>query len=497
MVSFIKFFFESVNNNLDDFSDKWDKAVSSSEELRIALDLMKKIHDLYPTGEIYIVGGVPRDLIMGNDIDDVDMATNIPFEDLSKHFELRNISKNDTQPVYTILYKNYAYDLAKFREDSQASMGRQSNVSTEVDSFETDTKRRDITINSFGLDYSGRVVDFQGGLKDLQNKIIRAVGDAKTRFEEDATRILRVFRFAAKMDFDIDPETLQAAKDLKHLLQDSSLISQESISQEMYKAAKSGKTLSNFLYKLQDAGILHDILPEFTDMDGFDHDPKHHPEGESQVLGHIHECLKASPYTDPVINLAVLFHDFGKATTRGTKDNGYSSYHGHEGAGVPIVENIFKRLRFAKLGPNDKKNILSAVAKHMLIHNLDNLNIKTLRKLIHDPSWETVKAVGYCDEASRGLGLFNPTEFSDKVERAEGKVNSVGGAEELKKQVSSVVDGNKLLTWFPQFQKDRKQIGIYLPKLQDWIAEMILSGRSVDENSAFKKAKQMIPKVTN
>jgi len=334
-------------------------------------------------------------------------------------------------------------------------------------------------------------------LKDLQNKIIRAVGDAKTRFEEDATRILRVFRFAAKMDFDIDPETLQAAKDLKHLLQDSSLISQESISQEMYKAAKSGKTLSNFLYKLQDAGILHDILPEFTDMDGFDHDPKHHPEGESQVLGHIHECLKASPYTDPVINLAVLFHDFGKATTRGTKDNGYSSYHGHEGAGVPIVENIFKRLRFAKLGPNDKKNILSAVAKHMLIHNLDNLNIKTLRKLIHDPSWETVKAVGYCDEASRGLGLFNPTEFSDKVERAEGKVNSVGGAEELKKQVSSVVDGNKLLTWFPQFQKDRKQIGIYLPKLQDWIAEMILSGRSVDENSAFKKAKQMIPKVTN
>ena len=496
MKPFYKFFFEAVNNNLDDFSDKWQKAVSSSEELRVGLDLMNKIVSLFPSGEIYIVGGVPRDLIMGNDIDDVDMATNIPFEDLANHFELRNISKNDSQPVYTILHNGYNFDLAKFREDSQTSMGRQSNVSTEVDSFETDTKRRDITINSFGLDHRGRIVDYQGGLEDLQNKIIRAVGDAKTRFEEDATRILRVFRFAAKMDFDIDPETLRAAIDLKHLLNNPSLISQESISQEMYKAAKSGKTLSNFLSKLQDAGILHDILPEFTSMEGYDHDPQHHPEGESQVLGHIHECLKVSPYNDPVINLAVLFHDFGKATTRGSKPNGFSSYHGHEAAGVPIVENIFKRLRFANLGPNDKKNILAATAKHMLVHNLDNLNIKTLRKLIHDPSWETIKAVAYCDEASRGPGLFNPDEFWAKIDRAESKLNTIpGGAEALKKQISSIVDGNKMMTWFPQFQKDRKQLGIYLPKLQDWVAEMLLGGREVNETMAFKKAKQVVPNV--
>jgi tRNA nucleotidyltransferase (CCA-adding enzyme) len=494
--SFTQYFFEAVNNNLDDFSDKWDAAISSSEELRVALDLMNKIVKLFPSGEIYIVGGVPRDLIMGNEIDDVDMATNIPFEDLSQHFELRNISKNDSQPVYTILYGEYGFDLAKFREDSQDAFGRQSNVSTEVDSFEKDTARRDITINSFGLDHRGRIVDYQDGLQDLQNKIIRAVGNAKSRFEEDATRILRVFRFAAKMDFDIDPETLQAAKDLKHLLQDSSLISQESISQEMYKAAKSGRTLSNFLQKLQDAGILHDILPEFTSMEGFDHDPQHHPEGDAQVLGHIHECLKASPYSDPVINLAVLFHDFGKATTRGTKPNGFSNYHGHEGAGVPIVDNIFKRLRFAKLGPVDKKNILSAVAKHMLVHNIDNLNLKTLRKLIHDPSWETIKAVSYCDEASRGSGLFNPDEFWVKIERAEGKLNTIpGGADALKKQVSTIVDGNKMLAWFSQFQKDRKQLGIYLPKLQDWVADMLLSGKPVDEGMAFKKAKQMVPKT--
>jgi tRNA nucleotidyltransferase/poly(A) polymerase len=496
MKTFLKFFNEGINYNIDDFSDKWEKALASSEELRVGLELMTKIMGLFPTGEIYIVGGVPRDLLMGNEIDDVDMATNISFDDLSKNFELRNISKNDTQPVYTILYKNYAFDLAKFREDAQTEMGRQSNISTEVDSFETDTKRRDITINSFGLDYHGRIVDYQGGLKDLQNKVIRAVGDARERFKEDATRLLRVFRFAAKMDFDIEEETLNAAKELKHLLLNPKLISQESISQEMYKAAKSGLTLSNFLQKLQDAGILHDILPEFTDMEGFDHDPAHHPEGDSQVLGHIHECLRVSPYTDPVINLAVLFHDFGKATTRGTKPNGFSNYHAHDAAGVPIVEGIFKRLRFAKLGPDDKKNILAAVENHMHIHGLDKLSLKVLRRIIHNPAWETIKAVGYCDEASRGPGLFDKQEFLDKIERAEAKLSVIpGGADELKKRISTIINGNMLMQWFPQFQTDRKQLGTYLPKLQDWVAEMLLSNKEVTEEMVYKKAKQMVPNI--
>lgn len=494
MKNFYKFFNEGADYNIEDFSSKWNKAVSASEELRVGLELMNKIIKLNPSGEIYIVGGVPRDLLMGNEIDDVDMATNIPFEDLSKHFELRNISKNDSQPVYTILYKGYAFDLAKFREDTQSEMGRQSNISTEVDSFETDTKRRDITINSFGLDPTGKIVDYQGGLQDLQNKVIRSVGNAKERFKEDATRLLRVFRFAAKMDFEIEEDTLNAAKELKYLLLNPKLISQESIAQELYKAAKSGRTLSNFLQKLQDAGILHNILPEFLEMEGMTHNPKHHPEGDSKVLGHIHECLKASPYSNPVINLGVLFHDFGKAITRGEK-NGHSTYYGHEEAGVPIVENIFKRLRFGQLSQVDKKNILDAVARHMLVHNLDTLSLKSLRKLIHNESWETVKAVAYCDEASRGPGLFNKQEFIDKVNRAEAKINTVpGGADELKKQISAIINGNIFIQWFPQFQKNRAQIGQYLPKIQDWVAERLLSGEAVNQELAHKKAEQLVPK---
>jgi len=98
MERFHKLYRQLMREYVEDFDQKWTKAVDDSEELRVALDLMQQIKSKLK-GEIYIVGGVPRDLLMGNAIDDVDLATNIPVEELEKHFELRNISKNDSQPV--------------------------------------------------------------------------------------------------------------------------------------------------------------------------------------------------------------------------------------------------------------------------------------------------------------------------------------------------------------------------------------------------------------
>ena len=291
---------------------------------------------------------------------------------------------------------------------------------------------------------------------------------------EDATRIIRVFRFAAKMGFEIDPDTEKAAIELKHILSDSDMISAESISKEFYKSAKSGKTLANFLVKLQNSKILHDILPEFTNMEGYMHNPQYHPEGGSSVLGHILECLMVSPYNDPVINLAVMFHDFGKAVTRGEK-NGHSTYHGHEAAGVPIVESIFNRLRFPELSAADKKAILLAVDRHMLVHNLNSLNLKTLSRLILDPAWNIVKAVGYCDEASRGSGLFDKDKFWEKIDLAEQRVKSVGGSDQnaMKNTIKQYIDGNKLLTWFPELSKNRPILKFILADVEEFIMDRL------------------------
>jgi tRNA nucleotidyltransferase/poly(A) polymerase len=462
-----------------DFNSKWKKAVASSDELSTGVDLMKNLKKAQPNGEVYIVGGVARDILMGGEIDDVDLATNMNIEELeASGFKVANISKDDSQPVYALKWGDWVYDFALFRVDSKDT-DRKSNIPTVTDSFEADTSRRDLTINSFGIDENGKVHDFQGGIDDIKNKIIRAVGDPRERFKEDATRILRTFRFAAKTGFELDEETRQAAIELKDSLNDNNAISQESIAKEFYKSAKSGPTLAAFVEKLLDAGILENVLPEFTAMDGLTHDPEHHPEGGSTVIGHILETLKASPYTDPVQNLAILFHDLGKAVTRGDKPNGQSSYHGHEGAGVPIVKDIFNRLKFNELGAQDKKHILFAVARHMLVHNLDQLSPKKLREIVLDDGWEVLKAVGFADEASRGVPLFDEEEFHAKIERAESKVKgSLGGTrQEANAKVKQYIDGGKLMKWFPFLKTNATYIGKVLPVVQDYIVNQLSDGQ--------------------
>lgn len=486
IMNFKEFFYENVNKSIP--TSVWQNALATNDELRVAVEMMKKINRLFPNGEIYIVGGVPRDLLMGNDVDDVDLATNIPFDELSLHFELRDISKAGSQPVHKINYGDYSFDLAQFRVDSK-TYGRANNVSKITKSFKDDTARRDISINSFGLTADGEIIDYQNGIEDINNKVIKAVGDAKERFMEDASRILRIVRFAAKLGFRIEASTRQAIVDLKEMLNDRSVISNEAISKEFYKAAKSGKTLRKFVEGLSDVGILQQIMPEFHAMDGMMHEPEHHPEGESKVVGHILECLAASKFSDPVINLGVLFHDFGKANTYALRDNRHT-YHGHEAAGVPVVENIFKRMVFPDLSAEDKDYILFATANHMLVHNLDGLNTKTLTKLVNNPGWEVLKAVSYCDEASRGPGMFNAQKFNEKIKRAEEKVAVLGNAEELRKKIKQHIDGAKLMKWFPFLSVGRNQahIGLVLPQLQDMVLAKMGRGEEINDEELFEQA---------
>jgi len=156
-----------------------------------------------------------------------------------------------------------------------------------------------------------------------------------------------------------------------------------------------------------------------------------------------------------------------------------SSYHGHEGAGVPIVKEIFNRLKFNELGAQDKKHILFAVARHMLIHNLDQLSPKKLREIVLDDGWEVLKAVGYADEASRGSALFDEEEFNAKIERAENKVKgSFGGTrKEADAKVKQFIDGQKLMNWFPFLKKNSIYIGKVLPVVQDYIVNQLSDGQ--------------------
>lgn len=450
-----------------------------TSEFQIALDLIGKLDDAFPGTQSLIVGGAVRDFLIDVESHDVDIATNVPFEQLAQRFELQDITKNtvNAQPVSIIVYGGVPFEIAQFRTDSVGT-SRKENVATVVQSFEEDSARRDITVNAMGIDRNQKIIDPQNGRLDLISNTIRCVGNPDLRFEEDATRILRVIRFAAKFDYEVAFDTAVAIRHNRERLLDRNQISPESIAKEIYKAASSGVTLSRFIRLLDYFEISQLILPEWTALQGFTHDPQWHPEGGSTVQGHILECLVQGNFEgDPVANLAILFHDLGKATTRGVKDNGHSNYHGHERAGVPIVQGIFDRLRFSDLSAQDKEDILFSTEKHMLIHNLRDLSIRTLSKLVLSYGWNVLKQVGFADEASRGQDLFNQAEFTERLQWAENRVKNIAkNRDELRLKVKEHVDGNKLLSWFPELENNRKLMAPLLSTLADFILECIDAG---------------------
>jgi tRNA nucleotidyltransferase/poly(A) polymerase len=442
-------------------------------EFNTALDLIGKLDEAFPGTQSLIVGGAVRDYFLNVPAHDVDIATNVPFEQLALYFELQDITKNtvNAQPVSIIVHCGVAFEIAQFRTDSIGT-DRKSNVATVVSTFEEDSARRDITINAIGLDRNQKIIDPQGGRQDLIRELVTCVGDPNIRFQEDATRILRVLRFAAKLNFAIHPDTLDAVIRNRGLLTDRERISPESIAKEIFKAAHDGVVFARFIRLLDLMGISSLILREWIDLNGFTHDPIHHPEGGSTVQGHILECLVQGGFTnDPVTNIGIFCHDLGKAVTRGVKSNGQSNYHGHEGAGVPIVEALFDRLRFNDLSSGDKEDILFATEKHMLIHNLRELSTRTIARLVLAKGWNVLKQVAFADEASRGPDLFNAEEFTQRIAWAEEKVRNIAkNRDELRLRVKEHVDGNKLLEWFPELQSNRK----LLAPLLEFLAEFIL-----------------------
>ena len=204
--------------------------------LRNGLALAKRIETL--GYEAYLVGGCVRDMVryqLGQtdkaNIHDIDIATNMPIDKLKEHF--RTASNNGEKHGTILVFMNdMPYEVTHFRTDGNYSDGRHPDDVAMTESFEADTERRDFTINALGMKWDGTVIDYHGGVEDITNKVIRAVGDADARFKEDALRIVRGIRFAVNFDFHIELDTKGAMSKNSHLV---SNVSNERIRDEILK----------------------------------------------------------------------------------------------------------------------------------------------------------------------------------------------------------------------------------------------------------------------
>lgn len=301
--------------------------------------------------QIYIVGGAVRDLLTKKEVTDWDFTTDAKPEQILKLFpEGFYDNKFGTVgiPVKSIEVSSQntpveVYEITTMRKEGKYADFRHPGNVVWTKKIEEDLGRRDFTINAMTLAPDGKLVDPFIGQDDIKNKLIRAVGEANKRFQEDALRLIRAIRLAAELEFEIEEETFQAIQKNAHLIKE---IANERIRDELFKILASDSPDIG-LSKLREAGILQIILPELEKCFGLQQEgPKHdrvYDIGEHSLL-----TLKHTPSTDPLTRLAALLHDIGKPDTVEKAPDGNVTFYNHDVVGGTITLKIAKRFNLSK-----------------------------------------------------------------------------------------------------------------------------------------------------
>jgi putative nucleotidyltransferase with HDIG domain len=345
--------------------------------------------------QAYLVGGCVRDLLLGREPDDFDVATSASPEVVLALFEKtfavgaqfgvvlvvsRSPATEDTSEIQEVVT-----EVATFRSDGLYSDGRRPDQVHFTRSAEEDVKRRDFTINGLLLDPEilartndpeQATLDFVGGRKDLADGVVRAIGDPRQRFTEDKLRMLRAVRFAARLRFSLDPATAAAIRELAPAV---GQVSQERIRDELTRMLVEGQARHAFEL-LDETGLLKVVLPEVAKMKGVQQPPQYHPEGD--VWSHTLLLLEQlPPGVSPELAWGTLLHDVGKpATFRVAPDR--IRFDGHVEVGARIARDMCRRMRFAN---ETSEQILLLIENHMRFSDVERMKESTLKRFFRLP----------------------------------------------------------------------------------------------------------------
>ncbi len=286
--------------------------------------------------EAYAVGGCIRDSILGRIPDDWDITTSAPPEQVKALFR-RTLDTGIQHGTVTVMLDKEGFEVTTYRIDGEYEDSRHPKEVTFTANLAEDLKRRDFTINAMAYNDGTGLVDLFEGIRDLDGKIIRCVGNAKERFTEDALRIMRAVRFSAQLGYDIEEQTKEAVRQLAPNLRQ---ISAERIQTELIKLVTSPHP--EYLRRAYELGITREIMPEFDACMETEQNNPHHC---YSVGDHTLAAMQAVP-PDKVLRLAMLFHDIGKPEALTTDENGVHHFHGHPAVSEEMSRKILRRLKF-------------------------------------------------------------------------------------------------------------------------------------------------------
>lgn len=327
--------------------------------------------------EIYIVGGAVRDLLMGRSTNDWDFTTNATPEQILEVIP-GGLYNNQFGTVFTDNPDDETrpHEITTFRTEEGYSDARHPDKISWGKTLDEDLSRRDFTINSMAIDKNLKIIDLYHGQEDIKNKLIRTVGDANTRFSEDALRLMRAVRIAGDLSFNIENKTFEAIKKNAPLIHK---IAKERVKEELFKILASDNPYDGVIH-LKESGLMQEILPELTKCFGVEQKSpgRHHI---YDVGTHLLMSLKNCKSKDPVTRFATLIHDIGKPQTYRKSPTGLITFYNHEMVSTKIAENIAERLRFSN---KEEEKLVKLVRWHQFSvdeHQTDSAIRRFLRNV--------------------------------------------------------------------------------------------------------------------
>lgn len=418
--------------------------------------------------EAYIVGGCVRDSVLGKTPNDWDITTSAKPEQVKEIFK-RTIDTGIEHGTVTVVVDRahlgndndsrrqpYTFEVTTYRVDGKYTDHRRPDSVCFTASLEEDLKRRDFTINAMAYNDEKGLVDIFGGEKDLEDQVIRCVGSASERFDEDALRILRAVRFSAQLGFSIEEDTQTAMLNQAEFLRD---ISAERIQVELTKLITSNHP--DRLLLAHTLGMTAVILPEFDAM--FETE-QHTPYHLYNVGMHTIKVMENIP-ADKVLRYSALFHDAGKPATRTTDEDGADHFYGHPDESEKIARMALRRLKL-------DNNTIDEVCRLVLYHDygMGGVGKKQFRRFLSRLGaghFESLMLLKRADLAGQSDYLLQERQgVLDDMQRYYDEITENEDCLTIKELA---IDGRYLMN--EMGMKPGKQMGIMLNQLLERVLE--------------------------
>ncbi len=412
--------------------------------------------------EGYLIGGCVRDLLIGKEPKDWDITTNANPEQIQEVFPdsfyentfgTVGVKTESTDPRLSII------EITPYREEGKYSDARRPDDIRFADTIVEDLRRRDFTVNAIAYEpLKEEIVDLHEGIEDIGRKTLRTVGEARTRFAEDALRMMRAIRLSAELGFTIEPSTLAGIAENAPQL---GKISKERIRDELVKILNTDAPMQA-LYIAQKVGLLSHIIPELEEGIGCSQNQAH----AFDVFEHLLRSLQhAADKKWPLpVRLAALLHDIGKPRTRAhdAKKNDWS-FHGHEVVGAKMARKILQNLHFSK---EISEEVVSLIRWHMFFSDPDEISLSAVRRTIANVGekriWDLLN-LRICDRIGTGRPKEQPFRLRKYISMVEEALRDPISVAMLK------IDGARIMAI--SSEKPSKRLGWVLHALLEEVLD--------------------------